>query len=123
MNIWFTSDLHYNHRNIVKGISEWTDKSGCRNFQTLEEMNQTLVDNINDNVKENDILYCLGDWSFRGKNSIYEFRKQLNVKTIHLILGNHDLHIEKGSSVQINDEVEINCQKLFSSVQHYLNKK
>lgn len=123
MNTWFMSDPHYNHTNIVRGISTWDDLNATRKFETLEQMNQTLVDNINKNVKENDVLYCLGDWSFGGKNSIYEFRKQLKVKTIHLILGNHDHHIEKGASIMINDEVEINCRKLFSSVNHYLNKK
>lgn len=107
-NIYFTSDTHYGHRNIVRGTSQWTDKSRCRDFDTVEEHDQTLVDNINSVVKENDVLYCLGDWSFGGKDKILEFRRRLYVKDIRLILGNHDEHIERGL---YND--------LFTSVQHY----
>ena len=107
-NIWFTSDTHIGHKNIVRGTSEWTGKNRCRDFDTVEEHDETLVDNINSNVKENDILYHLGDWSFGGKEKIVEFRRKLYVKDIRLILGNHDHHIEKGL---YND--------LFTSVDHY----
>jgi len=60
-----------------------------------------LVNNINKTVGENDILFCLGDWSFgnykNGENisNIRKFRDQLICKNIHLILGNHDHHIER----------------------------
>ena len=52
-------------------------------------------------MKENDILYHLGDWSFGGLNQIWEFRKRLNCKKIHLILGNHDHHIENNKYIQL----------------------
>jgi calcineurin-like phosphoesterase family protein len=92
--IWFTSDTHYNHKNICKGVTEWSDADiSCRDFQTIEEMNDAIVNSINKYVMENDILYHLGDWSFGGINSIWEFRKQIKCKNIHLILGNHDEHI------------------------------
>lgn len=116
MNIYFTSDPHYGHKNIVRGTTEWesfkqgSSHQGVRDFDTLEEHNQALVDNINQLVKPNDILYCLGDWSFGGYANIEIFRKQLNCKTIHLILGNHDQHIEPIDSIY---------RPLFSSVQHY----
>lgn len=109
-NIWFTSDTHYNHKNIVRGTAEWEDKSACRNFETLEEHNNTLIDNFNKLVKADDIIYHLGDWSFGGFQAIQDFRDRLNCKTIHLILGNHDHHIQRNK-----DDV----QKLFASVQHY----
>lgn len=101
-NIYFSSDFHFNHKNIVRGTSNWSDKSKCRNFNTLEEHDQTLIDNINKTVKENDILYFLGDFAFNGINNIWNFRKQLNVRTIHFIMGNHDIHIE-------NNRVLPNC--------------
>ena len=40
--IWFTSDTHYNHANIVRGASKWEDKSMCRDFDTVEEMNTAI---------------------------------------------------------------------------------
>ncbi len=97
MNIFFTSDTHYNHSNIVAGCTKWdVSKAGqsTRKFKTLEEHNNAIVTNINKVVGENDILYHLGDWSFGGINSIWEFRKQIKCKNVHLVLGNHDHHIE-----------------------------
>lgn len=124
MDIWFCSDPHYGHKNIVRGESKWDSLQACRDFNTLEEMNQTLVQNINNNVKENDILYCLGDWSFGGLYNVYDFRKQLNVKTIHLVLGNHDHHIENNKSIPTNGgKMFINTKDLFTSVNHYIHKK
>lgn len=94
-DVWFTSDTHYNHKNICYGLSDWTDKDqSCRKFDTIEEMNEKLIKNINDYVKENDTLYHLGDWSFGGKESIWEFRRRINCKNIILVPGNHDHHIK-----------------------------
>ena len=103
-NIFFTSDTHYNHKNIVRGTSEWKsfEEGGShqrtRDFDTLEEHNEALVKSINSIVKENDILYHLGDWSFGGHENIKIFRNRLNCKNIHLIFGNHDQHIEPKDS-------------------------
>lgn len=95
-NIWFTSDTHHSHKNICIGVSDWDDKEkSCRNFQTLEEMNELIVNNINKYVKADDILYHLGDWSFGGIENILEFRKQIKCKNIYLVPGNHDHHIKK----------------------------
>lgn len=110
-NIWFTSDTHYSHNNICYGTSNWTDKSYCRKFDTLEEMNQKIIDNINNNVLENDILFHLGDWSFGGYDKIEDFRKQINCKNIYLILGNHDQHILNNKN---------NVKTLFTDVFQYL---
>lgn len=115
LNLWVTSDTHYNHKNICGGITAWRDKDnnipkGVRNFTTLEEMNNQIVKSINDCVMPDDILIHLGDWSFQGLSSIYEFYSRLNCKNIHLILGNHDTHIEK------NNE---NVQQYFKSVSYY----
>lgn len=94
-HVWFTSDTHFAHTNICKGSSKWGDLSQCRDFDTLNEMNNTLVEAINANVKEHHILYHLGDWSFGGFDNIAIFRKKINCKNIHLILGNHDDHIRR----------------------------
>lgn len=109
--IWFMSDPHYNHTNICRGVSNWNDDDKTRDFPTLEKMNDTIVNNINSKVGQDDTLFCLGDWSFGGFDSIVEFRNRIVCKNIHLILGNHDHHIERNK----ND-----CQKLFSSVNQYL---
>lgn len=91
--VFFTSDTHFHHKNICHGVSRWADERTCRPFETLEEMDQKLIENINSTVGEDDILVHLGDWSFGGSDQIWNFRKQINCKNIHLILGNHDHHI------------------------------
>jgi calcineurin-like phosphoesterase family protein len=92
--IYFTSDTHFGHGNIAgKNTSKW--KEGYRDYNSVEEMNQDMVKAINKSVKEDDILYHIGDWSFGGIENIWRFRKQLRCQNIHLILGNHDHHIEE----------------------------
>jgi calcineurin-like phosphoesterase family protein len=98
--LFFTSDTHYNHKNICRGVSDWRLQDGSvpveqtRDFQTLEHMNSTMVGNINATVGQNDILIHLGDWSFGGFESIKEFRDRIVCKNIYLLYGNHDHHIE-----------------------------
>src|SRR3954464_7923724 len=99
-NIWFVSDTHFGHANLVKGCSNWEDLSECRNFDSLEEHNERLIENINKRVKEKDCLFHLGDWSFGGSENIYNFRKRLYCRNIHLILGNHDIHLQKNHPIR-----------------------
>jgi calcineurin-like phosphoesterase family protein len=114
-NIWFTSDSHYGHKNIVSGVTSWRNEDGeipfdaVRNFPDIETMNDIMVSNINRNVEENDYLIHLGDWSFGGIEKVTEFRERINCKNIVLMLGNHDHHIQK----------EKHLQKLFTHVTHY----
>ena len=110
--LFFTSDTHYSHSNICSATTNWAVNDGyARKFDSLQDMNQRLVDNINNMVGEDDILIHLGDWSFGGFDKIEEFRSQINCKNIHLVLGNHDHHIERNKE---------GVQRLFSSVQQYL---
>lgn len=112
-NLFFTSDTHYNHKNICRSTTEWKDSEDkTRDFKSLDHMNDTIVNNINDRVGEDDILIHLGDWSFGGFDKIQEFRDRIVCKNIHLIIGNHDHHIEKNRA---------DIQSLFSSVNHYLD--
>ena len=102
---YFTSDPHYFHKNICRGTSKWgtfledgtfeVSKNSTRDFATIDEMNRAIVDAINSTVGELDELYLLGDISFSGIENIWNFRKQIKCKTIHLVFGNHDHHIER----------------------------
>jgi calcineurin-like phosphoesterase family protein len=110
--LFFTSDTHYSHSNICSATTNWSNADNLtRDFKSLDHMNTILVSNINNMVGENDILIHLGDWSFGGFDKIKEFRSQINCKNIHLTFGNHDHHIERNKE---------GIQRLFSSVQHYL---
>lgn len=108
-NIWITSDTHYAHKNICKATSNWVD--GTRDFDSLDNMNATIVNNINKCAKAEDILIFCGDWSFGGFENIKKFYDNLICKNIHFVYGNHDHHI-------INNKE--NIKSLFLSTQHYL---
>ncbi len=111
-NLFFVSDTHFSHSNICSATTKWKDAGDTvRQFSSLEEMNRTIVDNINAVVGEDDILFHLGDWSFGGFEQIEKFRSQLVCKNIHIVLGNHDHHIEKDKD---------GIQSLFSSVHSFI---
>jgi calcineurin-like phosphoesterase family protein len=99
--LFFTSDTHYGHKNICRGVSNWKTHDGetpinqTRPFDTLEQMNARIVAGLNASVGENDILIHSGDFSFGGFENIEIFRNRIVCKNIHLVLGNHDHHIER----------------------------
>lgn len=99
--VWFTSDTHAFHKNICKSTSQWGEGSKTRDFASLEEMNKAIIYGINNNVKEDDILYHLGDFTFGGIDKIWELRKEIVCKNIHKILGNHDHHVENNRELKI----------------------
>ena len=120
MKIYFTTDYHYDHQNIAgPNLSRW-DK-GYRDFESVSSMNDAIVNSTNDIVKENDILYYLGDWSFGHHSNILELRKRLKVKTIHFILGNHDKYITRNSHLftSVQDYLEINIHGQDICLFHY----
>lgn len=93
-NIWITSDSHFSHTNIAgKAISSWN--TGYRDFDSIEDMNNSIVDSFNKVAKKDDVIYHLGDWSFGGKDKVKEFMDRLVCKNVVLIYGNHDHNIRK----------------------------
>lgn len=95
MATYVTSDTHFNHTNICRGVSRWSDKSGCRDFNTVEEMNETILDGINSVVSKHDTLYHLGDFAFGDKRQIPALRSSINCQDIRFLYGNHDHAIMK----------------------------
>lgn len=73
--IYFISDLHFSHKNILK-----FERS---RFETIEEQNLFIIESLNSQVKKTDTLYILGDV---GEPDWLKF---LNGRKI-LIKGNHD---------------------------------
>ena len=115
--IWITSDTHYGHSNLCRGVTNWRLPDGSipikqtRDFPTVEKMNESIVKNINDIVGQDDVLIHLGDWSFGGFDNITLFRNRIICKEIHLTFGNHDHHIERNRG---------DCQSLFTTVNDFL---
>jgi calcineurin-like phosphoesterase family protein len=109
--VFFTSDTHFNHANICSATSRWQDPTTIREFASLDQMNATLVNNINEVVGQDDILFHGGDWSFGGFEQIEIFRNRLVCKNIHIVTGNHDHHIERDRD---------GIRSIFSSVRKYV---
>ncbi len=80
--VFFISDTHFDHANVIKYTK--------RPFRNVEEMNQALVLNWNNKVKNEDLVFFLGDLGFgRGHRSISYWLEKLNGK-IYFLKGNHD---------------------------------
>ncbi|MBD9544310.1 metallophosphoesterase [Ensifer sp. ENS04] len=80
MNTFFTSDTHFGHRSIIEY---------CRKqFSSVEEMDEILIQNWNSVVKPNDRVYHLGDFAWTVKDA-KRVRMRLN-GNIRLVAGNHD---------------------------------
>lgn len=85
--IWFISDTHFFHSNILKFL----DKDGLpfRRFSSIEEMNETIVSNWNAVIAPSDHVYHLGDVTFRYDRPFAELMSRLK-GCKRLVIGNHD---------------------------------
>lgn len=79
--IFYIADMHLFHENILR-LSN-------RSFNTIEEMNQAIIDNWNAKVSDNDTVYILGDISLGWTQEVIKILKTLKGKKV-LVIGNHD---------------------------------
>ena len=80
-NLWFTADTHFGHRNILKYSN--------RPFDSVDEMDESLIANWNARVRPDDKVYHLGDVGLCSPGYLEDLLDQLNGK-IYLIKGNHE---------------------------------
>lgn len=79
--LWFTSDTHFFHANIIKHCS--------RPFEDRKTMNAVLVQKWNSRVRPEDDVWFLGDFSFGSRSASKAIFDRLNGNK-HLVWGNHD---------------------------------
>ena len=79
--IWFTSDFHIGHDKdfIVQK----------RGFDTVDEMNVTIINNLFKCLDEGDDLYILGDIAMGTIEAAAPYLKMIPWQT-HFLIGNHD---------------------------------
>ena len=82
VKMWFTSDTHFGHKNILTFCE--------RPFNSVEEMDNAIIERWNSKVGKDDIVFHLGDFAFASNKRWQELIYRLNGK-IYLILGNHDV--------------------------------
>ncbi len=81
--IWFTSDTHFGHANVLN----FTD----RPFGDIAHMNRALINAINERVAPTDDLYILGDFSYQMTAvEAAALRSKINCRKVHIVPGNHD---------------------------------
>lgn len=84
MNIFFTADEHYGHKNIIKFCK--------RPYADMAEMTEALIANHNAVVKPGDLVYHLGDMFWRSwpeAGAIDMLHRCLNGNHYY-IFGNHE---------------------------------
>lgn len=113
--LWFTSDWHLGHD------KDFIYKS--RGFNSIQEHDEVIIENIRKCVKDDDILYNLGDVCFSDYRNNFELIKGLLFEK-RLIVGNHDTNnkLNKIINNKVFDEVKwgdgFNYNKLSYYVTH-----
>lgn len=82
-NFFFTADQHFGHAGILRHQSE------TRPFNSVEEMDEAMIERWNRVVGKGDVVRVLGDFSFYSPEKTREILKRLNGQK-SLIRGNHD---------------------------------
>lgn len=112
--IFFTSDWHFSHQNIVKFCPTFRP-----NAHNVAELDEFLIARWNETVSPEDVVYNLGDLSFSHDfKQIERVLFRLN-GTHHLIYGNHDGQIEQHITRLLN-QTKHDGLPMLSSAQDYL---
>lgn len=89
--IYVVSDSHFYHDNIRRFDN--------RPYSDIEEMNQTMIENWNAVVTDNDTVYILGDLFFRvGNDKVDYILSKLNGKKSY-IYGNHERSMRRNQGL------------------------
>lgn len=81
MTIWFSADSHFGHTKVLDYCN--------RPFNSVDEMDKALIDNWNERVKPDDVVYQLGDFTLSNYKGFDYYLNQLN-GTVFFIPGGHD---------------------------------
>jgi calcineurin-like phosphoesterase family protein len=78
MAVWFTADHHFGHARILE--------LAHRPFDSVDEMDETMIARWNERVAPGDLVYHLGDFAFADHTPYLSRLKGQK----RLIVGNHD---------------------------------
>ena len=77
----YISDTHLGHENLLR--------ESRPTFESVDEMNRVIIDNINARMTRRDTLYILGDFAYRSKTPVTDMLEAIKPKMV-LLIGNHD---------------------------------
>lgn len=81
MQRYYIADPHFGHANVIRMAQ--------RPFESVEAMDQAMMDHWNKRVTNEDEVYIIGDFMYRSRFTAGYYLSRLNGRK-HLILGNHD---------------------------------
>lgn len=100
--IYFISDTHFSHKSIMQYSK--------RPWQTVEEMDEALIQNWNAVVPQIDAhVFHLGDFGFGHPEDMADILRRLNGNK-YLLLGNHDRNVNakmKDAFIWVKDYYEL----------------
>jgi len=116
-NLYFTSDLHFHHKNILK----FTDRKNF--FNDVDEMNEGLIERWNKKVSAQSSVIIAGDFSFGSPEQTYDIFSRLNGYKF-LAMGNHDSKskISLCNFIAVGDVLECNFGGSSFFIAHYAHR-
>ena len=87
-NTFLISDTHFSHGNIIKFTHEDGVSRIRYHWDTVEEMDEAIIDNWNCRVTSKDRVWVLGDFVMNRR--FLPIANRLNGR-LKLIMGNHDI--------------------------------
>ncbi len=114
-NLFFTADTHFDHANIIRYCN--------RPFASLQDMNDSLIENWNHVVKPEDTVYFLGDFAFHRPEY---FVNALNGHK-RLVIGSHDKDLKflyrPWAFEEVSPLIEINVGGQHVTLCHYAMRR
>lgn len=78
---WFSSDIHFGHKNIIDFCN--------RPWETVDEMNEGIIENFNRFISPEDTLILVGDLCMGKKDDSIPLLARIKGRKI-IVPGNHD---------------------------------
>ncbi len=110
--VWFTSDTHFSHANIIRFCK--------RPFANIQEMNEFIINEWNKVIGPDDTVFHLGDFAWGGSAVWTDVLSRLNGHKI-LIIGNHDIKNLRANYSKYFDAITFQMQILVEGQTIILN--
>lgn len=98
---YYIADCHFFHETL-------NEKMDRRGFESVQAMNEYMVEKWNQKVRRNDEVVILGDFSWGNARETNELLQRLHGK-LYMIEGNHDYFLKKSDF----------CLERFVWIKHY----
>ena len=113
---YYISDTHFCHRSLL-------DKMDVRGFESVEEMNEYMIDQWNQKVGKRDEVVILGDFSWGNAEETMDILRRLHGRKF-LIRGNHDHFLDDKAFDPslfgwVKDYAELNDNRRKVVLSHY----